>query len=667
VSSVARPWGRGSLAVLALAVSILLTSMAHALAAEAVTVSASDVRTNGDQVSGVLTLRSKAAVLVDPTSLKAWIDGEPHAISIKQGAPPRRSAMLVIDTSGSMGAGGMATVRQATATYLRQVPSDVRVGIVSFATTAGVDLAPTTSRADVQKVADGLVSRGDTALYAAVQSAVRSLGSSGDRSVVLLSDGADTIAKDGSAARDQAIAALKKAGIRVDVVRFRSNDPDALPALKGFASSNGGTLVSGDDTAAVVAAFQASAKALDSQVPFEIAAGSVLTGVHNVRLSGSAGGAPFTVTRTVNLGPAAAPRPSPTTPAVADPSPPLLAGAPEGASIGSSSGMLSQPWLLWLAAVLVGLAMFLALGAMLSPSLHTRKERRVASIDDYVASVRLRSRSEGKPQTTAMTEHLIDFGDRAMKDRRGTKSTMALIDRADLPLRAGEWFLIRGLAVIVGTAIGALLLGDVPFLGMAIGGALGLLIPPATLRYLARRRADRFERTLPDVLMLVATTLSSGFGLPQALDAVARDAADPAAKEFSRALAETRIGTDISDALERMSVRMDSTAMRWAVMAIRIQREVGGNLADTLRTTASTLRERESLRRQIQTLSAEGRLSAVILILLPIGIFLYMMQANYDYVSMLWTTSTGLMMSAFGIIMIIIGSIWMRKIVQIEV
>jgi tight adherence protein B len=281
--------------------------------------------------------------------------------------------------------------------------------------------------------------------------------------------------------------------------------------------------------------------------------------------------------------------------------------------------------------------------------------------------VRLRSRSEGKPQTTAMTEHLIDFGDRAMKDRRGTKSTMALIDRADLPLRAGEWFLIRGLAVIVGTAIGALLLGDVPFLGMAIGGALGLLIPPATLRYLARRRADRFERTLPDVLMLVATTLSSGFGLPQALDAVARDAADPAAKEFSRALAETRIGTDISDALERMSVRMDSTAMRWAVMAIRIQREVGGNLADTLRTTASTLRERESLRRQIQTLSAEGRLSAVILILLPIGIFLYMMQANYDYVSMLWTTSTGLMMSAFGIIMIIIGSIWMRKIVQIEV
>ena len=110
---------------------------------------------------------------------------------------------------------------------------------------------------------------------------------------------------------------------------------------------------------------------------------------------------------------------------------------------------------------------------------------------------------------------------------------------------------------------------------------------------------NKFEFVLPDVLMLTATSLASGFSLLQALDAVARDAPEPCAKEFSRALAETRIGADVSDALEHMADRMDSNNMRWATMAIRIQREVGGNLAETLRTTAATLREREGLRRHV--------------------------------------------------------------------
>jgi tight adherence protein B len=167
--------------------------------------------------------------------------------------------------------------------------------------------------------------------------------------------------------------------------------------------------------------------------------------------------------------------------------------------------------------------------------------------------------------------------------------------------------------------------------------------------------------------MLVSTSLRSGFGLPQALDSISRDSAEPIAKEFSRALAETRIGTDIADALERLANRMGSKAMSMAVMAIRIQREVGGNLAETLETTAKTLRERESLFRQVRALSAEGRLSAYILIALPIGLFLYMMWVNYEYISLLWTTGLGLVMLIGGIVSLIIGVFWMRRVVRIEV
>ncbi len=107
--------------------------------------------------------------------------------------------------------------------------------------------------------------------------------------------------------------------------------------------------------------------------------------------------------------------------------------------------------------------------------------------------------------------------------------------------------------------------------------------------------------------------------------------------------------------------------MRWAVMAIRIQREVGGNLADTLLTTAKTLRERASLRRQVSTLSAEGRLSAYILIALPIGVFFYMLAVNYDYVSLLWTQLLGVVMLVGALVALVIGVFWMRAVVKIEV
>jgi tight adherence protein B len=205
------------------------------------------------------------------------------------------------------------------------------------------------------------------------------------------------------------------------------------------------------------------------------------------------------------------------------------------------------------------------------------------------------------------------------------------------------------------------------FLGALLGIVLGLIAPPLVLSYLAKRRARKFEQQLPDVLTLVASSLSTGFSLPQALDAVSRDVAQPAAKEFSRAMAETRIGSDIEDALERMADRMDSKNMHWAAMAIQIQRKVGGNLGETLRTTATTLREREALFRHVRALSAEGRLSAVILIALPIVIFLWMLKVNFEYVSMLWQSLFGIAMLVMALILMVIGIFWMRKVVEVEV
>jgi tight adherence protein B len=169
------------------------------------------------------------------------------------------------------------------------------------------------------------------------------------------------------------------------------------------------------------------------------------------------------------------------------------------------------------------------------------------------------------------------------------------------------------------------------------------------------------------VLTLLASSLATGFSLPQAIDAIVRDAAEPAAKEFSRALAETRIGADLEDSLDRLAFRMDSDNLRWTTMAIRIQRQVGGNLAETLRTTATTLRSRESLQREVSALSAEGRLSAYILIALPVGVFFFMLRANREYVSLLWTNPIGWLMSAGGLVALGVGVVWMKRVVKVEV
>ena len=200
-----------------------------------------------------------------------------------------------------------------------------------------------------------------------------------------------------------------------------------------------------------------------------------------------------------------------------------------------------------------------------------------------------------------------------------------------------------------------------------MGALAGFVLPVLFLKFAASRRANKFEAQLPDVLTLVASSLATGFSLLQALDAVARDADEPSAKEFSRALAETRIGADLSESLDHLADRMDSQNLRWTAMAIDIQRQVGGNLAETLRNTAATLRDRQALKRHVNALAAEGKLSAYILIAMPIGIFIYMSFVNRPYVSLLWTDMRGIGMLSAGVISLLFGVFWMSKVVKVEV
>ncbi|HEV2309071.1 MAG TPA: type II secretion system F family protein, partial [Acidimicrobiia bacterium] len=238
------------------------------------------------------------------------------------------------------------------------------------------------------------------------------------------------------------------------------------------------------------------------------------------------------------------------------------------------------------------------------------------------------------------------------------------LEQADLPVRPTEAIFFYCAAVFV------VFLGSLLVLGVAPAFILTLLTLIGPLAFLELRRKKRlksFETQLPDVLNLFAGSMRAGFSFAQALEAVAEEAPDPSRRELARCFTESRLGRPIEDALEDSANRMHSVDLMWAVMAIRIQREVGGNLAELLDTVARTMMERERLHREIAALTAEGRLSAWILGIFPPAFALVLYVIQPQYMSVLFQNGIGIIAVGVSAVMAVFGFFWLRNLMQIEV
>jgi Flp pilus assembly protein TadB len=249
----------------------------------------------------------------------------------------------------------------------------------------------------------------------------------------------------------------------------------------------------------------------------------------------------------------------------------------------------------------------------------------------------------------------------------GTEESLALrLDLAGIQREPAEWVLAGAGASLVLIVVLTVFLGNV-LIAVVLGALAGWLGMKFGLNFLIQRRRSRFADQLPDMLQFVAGSLRSGFSLGQGLDAAVREDTQPVAGEFSRALAESRIGVDLEDALDQVADRMESSDLRWTVIAIRIQRETGGNLAEVLGNTVETMRERAMLKRHVRALSAEGRLSAYILVSLPIFIGGWIFLTRRSYLRPMYTSTVGIILLTIAALMIGGGALWMRKLVKVEV
>ncbi|SDD87481.1 type II secretion system F family protein [Auraticoccus monumenti] len=260
----------------------------------------------------------------------------------------------------------------------------------------------------------------------------------------------------------------------------------------------------------------------------------------------------------------------------------------------------------------------------------------------------------GAAKAATLVEGPLNRGDRG-------RAGAAALEQAGLKMRQQDFVLW-----VVGAAVLALGLGTVA-VHLLVGVLMALAVPLLAKIYLGLRTGRRqkaFANQLEDSLQLLASSLRAGYSLLQSLDSVSREAEEPTSEEFARIINETRVGREVGRALEEAAARMRSDDFAWVTQAIAINREVGGNLAEVLDGVGHTIRERNQIRRQVQALSAEGKLSAYVLMGLPVGITLFLGVTNPGYVLAFTQSLAGYGLIVLSVVLMVVGALWMRKVVS---
>ncbi|MEW6476326.1 MAG: type II secretion system F family protein [Actinomycetota bacterium] len=569
-------------------------------------------------------------------------DGNLTVRSLRQSTRPV-GTVLVIDTSGSMATrGALNQAKTAARQFVAGRAENEWTAVVSFSSTPVIRSNFTQDAAALNAAIDSLQAVGETALWDGISMAAHLYDQRPDLqpNVVLLSDGADSIS---SGTEQQAISALNAARATLFAVGIASTEFD--PArLNGLVGAAGGTVTTSGDPADLSAQFTKIRNAIENQ--YEITYQSKSDG-GSLALDLTAGETRLSAqTRAGTTGTAAAP----------------TAVVGSGGLFRSGAAKVLLLVLAAATAAVLGFALLQIFGTR-TDTLHSRLSpyAGMSPAEDDAAGA---APGAGLVETSlvrravGLTSKVAGRGDLLLKVEH-------LLEQANLPLRPAEALFFYGAGVtLVGLA--AVLAAPSIAVGLIFAGLVAVA-PVIVVRQLRKRRLKAFEAQLPDTLNLLAGSLRAGYSFLQGLEAVVQETSDPMGRELRRVLAEARLGRPLEDALGDVAVRMESRDFDWSVLAIRIQREVGGNLAELLQTVAETMTQRSRLRGEVRALTAEGRISGIIMGLLPVGLGLFMFTASPDYIDDLFGSVAGWAMVVGSAVMAAAGFAWIQKIIKIEV
>ena len=581
------------------------------------------------------------ATLVGPLGAPApslTEDGRPVVGYSAVNLAREKSIVLALDRSQSMRGRPLAAAVAAAQSFVAAAGATDHVGVVVFGHAALALTPSSASPADARSALEGLTvdPRSGTALYDAVSLAASRLV--GDdrpgRAIVVVTDGRDVSS---SETIEQAIAAAQAAHAAVYTIGI--GGPSFTPgALRKLAAATGGSYHQTRSAARLRDVYAALTGELARtwQLSYVTSArpgdhvqlAATFVGVGTARseldLPGDAG-----------------------------------AGSSAPSSLIPAAGYSTTGTVI--VAVLSGLLVLLACGFWFTARGSNRVRDR---IEPHLSAVARTPRARRQRGRVAARTHIADGIERAIGGLARFKRLQLTIDRADLPLRAGELVALCAASALFFGLVTALTVSS-PLL-VVLMVALFASLPVGYVSLKATARIKRFENQLPDLLITIAASLKAGHSFRQGIQSVVDEGSEPAAKEFRRVLTETQLGKPIDDALADLATRIGSKNLTFVINAVTIQRQIGGALAGLFDMVADTVRQRQQFARKVKGLTAMGRMSAYVLAGLPVFVGLVVSALNPSYMAPLVHTATGQKLVITGFAMIGVGTLMLKKIVSFK-
>jgi tight adherence protein B len=541
--------------------------------------------------------------------------------------------VLVIDATLTMHTPAIEDAMEAARAFAARRTPNQELAVITFNQNTKVLLPFTTDKAAIDAALASTPELGPwTPLYDAVNGAVslieRAKISAG--SVIVLSDGADTGSR---ASLEQVGLRAQRAHVRIFPVAIRSRAFRAAP-LKNLAHVAGGEYSEAASTADLARIYDRLGVRLSSEylVRYRSHAGPSATMHVGVRVDGTPGVA--------------------TTGYVTPALPNLEAAHPYHKPLGAK---------IWQSAATMFLISLLAAGmfALAVMTIIRPKRGNLRTRMAQFVSVRL----PGKDDEGRLTERVFVGAERSLETTKWWGRFVDTLELADIRMPAVTFLLWTFVATFFTMWLLALLAGSLLF------GLLGLIVPFAVRAGISRkveRRRAQFAEQLPDNLQVLASALRAGHSLVGALSVVVDDAAEPSKSELRRVVADEQLGIPIEEALNTVVRRMENRDLQQVGLVAALQHETGGNMAEVLDRVTETIRERFELRRMVKTLTAQGRMSRWVVSLLPIALLAAISLLNPSYIAPLFNETFGRVLLGMAAVMLVAGSLLIKKIVDIK-
>lgn len=546
-----------------------------------------------------------------------------------------KSIVLAVDRSRSMEGQPLQAAVEAARAFVAAKPLEDRISVLTYATEpiflTGFQTSTTDADSALRSISLDPV--GGTTLYDALVLSSNSLASETylGRVVIIVTDGNETRSE---ATIEDAIAAAQNAGASVYVVGIESESFNPQP-LQRIAEETGGNYYGAADAAALTDVYNSIADELARTWRLEYVTSALPS--ETIGLTAKAGGETASVETVVPGAPVVVRKPK-------------IEGRLPEHFFGTFWGQAAF-------AAVIGLIVLVAAAfAFASPRNAWLKSR----LEPHVAEQRRVKRS-GR-ERLKIASGLFHATENALGKFKPWLRLQRTLERADLPLRTVEFVYLMLGAGLLGGLVAAGMTRSVPLI--ALGLLAGAALPYLFASFKSKQRVRAFENQLPDLLVTMAAGLKAGHSFRQALQSVVDEDQPPASKELKRVLTETRLGRPMDQALADMAQRIGSKNFEFVITAVTIQRQVGGSLATLFDMVADTVRNRQQFAKKIKGLTAMGRASAYVLIALPFFVASMLTLLNSEYMRPLWHTSTGHKLIITMFIMIGIGSLILRKIVN---